>query len=146
MPLKRRSDPAVIFLERFKAYGWYLDDLVLRPINDLPRTEKKKACLEAQDSLASRIKEYRPRAIVCLLLGIKPFVKAAAKAADCNAPFYAVAFPVRRGRRFAKVNHRATDRRANDISNTGNPDVGYSIALRSIRLRRTFCPWNLSNG
>jgi hypothetical protein len=53
VPLKRRSDPAVIFLERFKAYGWYLDDLVLRPINDLPRTEKKKACLEAQDSLAS---------------------------------------------------------------------------------------------
>ena len=79
--------PGGDFLERFKAYGWYLDDLVLRPINDLPRTEKKKACLEAQDSLASRIKEYRPRAIVCLLLGIKPFVKAAAKAAGCNAPF-----------------------------------------------------------
>ena len=23
------------FLERFKAYGWYLDDLVLAPVNDL---------------------------------------------------------------------------------------------------------------
>ena len=94
--------PGGDFLERFRAYGWYLDDLVLRPINDLPRTERKKACLEAQDSLASRIKEYRPRAIVCLLLGIKPFVKAAAKAAGSNAPFYAVAFPVRHGRRFGK--------------------------------------------
>jgi hypothetical protein len=94
--------PGDDFLERFKAYGWYLDDLVLRPINDLPRVDRKKACLEAQDSLVSRIKEYRPRAIVCLLLGIKPFVKAAAKAAGCNAPFYAVAFPVRHGRRFGK--------------------------------------------
>ena len=94
--------PGGDFLERFKAYGWYLDDLVLRPINHLPRVDRKKACLEAQDSLASRIKEYRPRAIVCLLLGIKPSVKAAAKAAGCNAPFYAVAFPVRHGRRFGK--------------------------------------------
>ena len=94
--------PGGNFLERFKGYGWYLDDLVLEPVNDLPRAERKKACLEAQDSLASRIKEYRPRAIVCLLLGIKPFVKAAAKKAGCNAPFYAVPFPVRHGRRFGK--------------------------------------------
>ena len=27
------------FLQRFKAYGWYLDDLVLRRINDLPRED-----------------------------------------------------------------------------------------------------------
>jgi hypothetical protein len=43
--------PGGDFLERFKAYGWYLGDLVLRPINDLPRAERKKACLEAQDTL-----------------------------------------------------------------------------------------------
>jgi hypothetical protein len=29
------------FLERFKAYGWYLDDLVLIPVNRLEPAERR---------------------------------------------------------------------------------------------------------
>ena len=79
------------FLERFKAYGWYLDDLVLTPVNKLTKSERRQKCLESQNSLAERIKEYQPEAIVLLLLGIKDIVEAAA--ADSGARFYAVPFP-----------------------------------------------------
>ena len=34
------------FLERFKAYGWYLDDLVLTPVNKLTKSERRQKCLE----------------------------------------------------------------------------------------------------
>jgi hypothetical protein len=85
------------FLERFKAYGWYLDDLVLTPVNHLTksseRKERKAKCREAQCSLAVRIAEYQPLAIVSLLLGIRNFVDAAAKKAGCDACRYAVHFP-----------------------------------------------------
>jgi hypothetical protein len=30
------------FLERFKAYGWYLDDLVLRPVNQMMKRNAKQ--------------------------------------------------------------------------------------------------------
>src|SRR5271169_4155676 len=63
------------FLERFKAYGWYLDDLVLTPVNDLTKPSERKAkCLQAQNSLADRIAEYQPRAILSLLLSIQKIV------------------------------------------------------------------------
>src|SRR5687767_7803611 len=66
------------FLARFKAYGWYLDDLVLIPVNHLTPSQRKAKCLEAQSSLANRIAEYRPLAIVSLLVRIKHIVDAAA--------------------------------------------------------------------
>jgi hypothetical protein len=81
------------FLERFKAYGWYLDDLVLTPVNKLTKSERKAKCLEAQKSLADRIKAYQPEAIVSLLMFIKQFVDAAAITARSNASRYAVPFP-----------------------------------------------------
>lgn len=81
------------FLDRFKSFGWFLDDLVLTPVNQLPRSERKKKCFQAQASLADRIAEYQPRAIVSLMLGIKHIVDAAAVAAGCNAPHFAVPFP-----------------------------------------------------
>src|SRR4051812_15563457 len=62
------------FLERFKTYGWYLDDLVLRPVNHLNKREREREWLGAQASLAARIAKYQPLAIVSLLLGIKPIV------------------------------------------------------------------------
>jgi hypothetical protein len=59
------------FLERFKAYGWYLDDLVLMPLNNLTKSERRAKCLAAQKSLADRIVKYRPLAIVSLLLVLR---------------------------------------------------------------------------
>ncbi|HYK79095.1 MAG TPA: CopG family antitoxin [Micropepsaceae bacterium] len=81
------------FLTTFKAYGWYLDDLVLTPVNHLTRSERKAKCLEAQNSLADRIAEYQPRAIVSLLLGIEKIVNAAAIAAGSGVHPFAVPFP-----------------------------------------------------
>jgi hypothetical protein len=81
------------FLERFKAYGWYLDDLVLTPVDKLTRSERNAKCLDAQSSLAARIAEHRPLAIVSLLIGIKTIVDAAAIAAGSDAARFAVPFP-----------------------------------------------------
>lgn len=81
------------FLQRFKAAGWYLDDLVLTPINHLTMPERKLLCLGAQSDLAKRIAIYRPEAIVSLLKFIHPTVEAAAREAGSTAPLYSVPFP-----------------------------------------------------
>jgi hypothetical protein len=82
------------FLDSFKAYGWYLDDLVLIPVNHLTKSECKAKWLCAQNSLADRIAEHQPLAIVSLLLGMQHIiVDAAATAAGSRAPRFAVAFP-----------------------------------------------------
>lgn len=81
------------FLKSFKDYGWYLDDLVLTPVNNLTKSQRKAKCLDAQKSLADRIAAYQPEAIVSLLIGIKPFVDAAAITAGNNAPRFVVPFP-----------------------------------------------------
>ena len=81
------------FLKSFKAYGWYLDDLVLTPVNHLKKSQKNAECQAAVRSFADRIASYQPEAIVSLLLVVEPFVKAAADQAGSKAPRYAVPFP-----------------------------------------------------
>ena len=81
------------FLKSFKAYGWYLDDLVLTPVNHLTKSQKKAERQAAVKSLAERIASYQPEAIVSLLLAVEPFVKAAAAQAGSKVPRYAVPFP-----------------------------------------------------
>jgi len=81
------------FLQRFKGYGWYLDDLVLTPVNKLTKSQREAKCLDAQNSLADRIAAYQPEAIVSLLIVIKPYVERAADIASSNASRYVVPFP-----------------------------------------------------
>ncbi len=81
------------FLDRFRAYGWFLDDLVLTPVDRLRPLERKAKCLGAMDSLRDRIAEYRPLAIVSVLMSIGTIVEGAAKAARSSAPLYCVPFP-----------------------------------------------------
>lgn len=81
------------FLECFKAYGWYLDDLVLTPVDKLPNSEREAKCLSAQKTLADRIACCRPLAIVPLLVRIRKIVKDAADDAGCTARHYPVPFP-----------------------------------------------------
>ena len=81
------------FIDSFKAYGWYLDDLVLTPVNQLTASQRRAKWLGAQNSLADRIAEYQPLAIVSLLLGIKHIVDGAAMAAGSSVPRFAVPFP-----------------------------------------------------
>jgi hypothetical protein len=81
------------FLQNFKALGWYLDDLVLIPVNQLDGSQRKAMCLAAEKSLADRIAEYRPLAIVSLMFGIRDIVESAATMAGSKADRYAVPFP-----------------------------------------------------
>jgi hypothetical protein len=80
------------FLERFKAFGWYLDDLVLTPVNQLAKADRIAQCQAAQGSLSARIAEYRPLAIVSLLVSIKTIVDGAAIQAGSTAQRFAVPF------------------------------------------------------
>ena len=80
----------VEFLNWFKARGWYLDDLVTTPIENLQ--DRRKQCREARANLAARIAEYRPLAIVCLLKSISDDVEIAASKANSEATLYTVPF------------------------------------------------------
>jgi hypothetical protein len=81
------------FLEDFKTRGWYLDDLALHPVDKLAPAQRRAAWRDAKDSLAARIAEYRPRAIVTCLLRIAPIVEAAADMPGSSVPRFAVSFP-----------------------------------------------------
>lgn len=82
------------FLDRFKSLGWYLDDLVLTmPVDKLGRSQRRAEWIGACESLAARIGQYRPLAIVTLLLGIESIVRKAAKAAGSDAMIFTVPFP-----------------------------------------------------
>ncbi|MDA9410584.1 hypothetical protein [Bradyrhizobium sp. CCBAU 45384] len=94
----KRATEAVLgegddFLGRFKSFGWFLDDLVLTPVDKLAPPERRAKCVAATSSLRDRIVAYRPLAIVSMLVSIKRIVEAAAKAAGSNAPVYGVPFP-----------------------------------------------------
>jgi len=81
------------FLATFKAYGWFLDDMVKTPVNQLHGRERQTACGAAINDLAIRIALYRPEAIVCLMRGIECYVNAAADVACSDVPRYSVPFP-----------------------------------------------------
>jgi hypothetical protein len=77
----------VSFLARFEAFGWYLDDLVLTPVNNL--NDRKERCRAARDSLANRIRSYQPQMVVSLARRIDDDVRAALG----GVPFRAMSFP-----------------------------------------------------
>ncbi len=65
---------------------------MLEPVNYL-KTGRRAKCRAAQSSLATRIAEYEPEAIVVLVKGIKEIVFSVATAAGSKADLYAVPFP-----------------------------------------------------
>ena len=77
----------VPFLTRFEAFGWYLDDLVLTPVNKLE--DRKERCRAARGSLAKRINSYQPQMVVSLLRRIDDDVRAASG----SLPFRPMSFP-----------------------------------------------------
>lgn len=54
--------------------GIYLDDLCLEPVNNLADAEKNRKRDQYIESLAKRIIEYNPKAIVIVLKGIQKYV------------------------------------------------------------------------
>lgn len=83
------------FLEEFKRRGFFLDDLVLSPVNQIKKKKERDERLwECVPLLARRLMRYRPSAVVVLMLAIKPMVRDAMCAAGLSqVPFYDTPFP-----------------------------------------------------
>ena len=72
--MKRVFGDRESFLEDFKRNGFYLDDLVLTPINKMERRERSSRRQKAVPELAKRLVEYKPKAVVVVMLAILPTV------------------------------------------------------------------------
>jgi hypothetical protein len=79
--MKRAFGNQAMFLEDFKGKGFYLDDLVLKPVNKLERPERSKLRWASTAKLAERLVEYKPKAIVVVMRAIKPMVTEAMRRA-----------------------------------------------------------------
>lgn len=65
------------FLHDFKRSGFYLDDLVLTPVNKLKNKERSAIRWESAAKLANRLKDYKPDAIVIAMCAIESMVREA---------------------------------------------------------------------
>lgn len=81
------------FLEDFKRSGFYLDDLVLVPVNKLANRERSILRWESVSELAARLKDYRPKAIVIVMRAIKPMVLRAMRTACISYEPYCTPHP-----------------------------------------------------
>jgi|HubBroStandDraft_5_1064220.scaffolds.fasta_scaffold257690_2 hypothetical protein len=91
--MKRAFGNQEIFLEDFKKRGFYLDDLVLTPINKLERHERLTQRQEAVPKLAKRLVEYKPKAVVVVMRAILPTVLRAMRMASISYEPFCVAHP-----------------------------------------------------
>jgi hypothetical protein len=81
------------FLGAFMAAGMYLDDLVLEPVNWLSRSERKAMHANNVASLAGRVSEYRPLAVIAFMKAIRKPVEDAVTASGCDCAVHTVPFP-----------------------------------------------------
>ncbi len=79
--MKRAFGSRETFLDDFKQKGFYLDDLVLTPINKLEKRERSRLRQEAATGLARRLMNYKPKAVVIVMRAIKPMVQEAMRKA-----------------------------------------------------------------
>ena len=76
------------FLQKFKASGCYLDDLVPKPGKPSPECRR-----QAIPELAERIREYRPRVVVALLKRIGDDVRTSVEQSGVEASVHETHFP-----------------------------------------------------
>ncbi len=92
--MRKAFDADNDFLAQFKSNCFYLDDLVLEPINQIKDSKaRREARLRAIPSFTKRLIEYQPKAVVALMRGIEPMVRAAMHQAQMSVPFHVVPFP-----------------------------------------------------
>jgi len=82
-----------LFLEDFKRNGFYLDDLVLEPVNHLANKDRRALCKQSVSSFVDRLKNYKPNAIVILLHSIKPMVLEAMREAGISYAPHCTPYP-----------------------------------------------------
>jgi hypothetical protein len=82
------------FLNAFKGDGFFLDDLVQRPVNALSRTERRRLHREYMPSLAQRIASYQPQAVISVMKDIHEVVAGAITSSKvANITHYKLPFP-----------------------------------------------------
>ena len=92
--MKKAFDGKEDFLEWFKEKGYFLDDLILDPVNKMKSRKRRRLRLESIPDLAKRISIYRPTNVVALMKAIEPMVNdAVAKAGLRDCRLYATHFP-----------------------------------------------------
>lgn len=91
--MKRAFGNRETFLEDFKKKGFYLDDLVLTPVNKLERSERSRLRRDAVPKLAKRLIRYKPKAVVVVMRGILPVVHVAMRAAGIAYDPFCVPHP-----------------------------------------------------
>lgn len=81
------------FLNFFQHSGCYLEDICLEPVDKMTPQERTMMLKDSIEYFSSRLKEYRPEAIVIVLKRIESHVKEALKKAKISCPIYTVPFP-----------------------------------------------------
>jgi hypothetical protein len=82
------------FLAEFQSRSFFFDDLVLFPVNHKTPSERRRLHRKWMPSLAQRMRDYEPLAVVTVLIGIRKAVKEAmAGAGLSDVPHYGVPFP-----------------------------------------------------
>jgi hypothetical protein len=91
--MKRVFGNRETFLDDFKRMGFYLDDLVLTPVNKLERRERSRRREEAVPDLAKRLVKYKPKAVVVVMRAILPKVRQAMRIAGMSYEPFCVPHP-----------------------------------------------------
>lgn len=91
--LAPRIGDSPTFVEAFKQAGFYLDDLVLEPVNKLSGSKKKALHAANIQSLAERLKTYRAPLVVAFMKGIATPVSAAVAASGVPCRLNIIPFP-----------------------------------------------------
>jgi hypothetical protein len=92
--VKQALDGGENFLEEFKAKGFFLDDLVLKPINGMSQKERRHWHKESEPFLTERIASYKPHAVISVMKDIHDVVAdAIRKSGVQNVTHYCLPFP-----------------------------------------------------
>lgn len=82
------------FLKFFKARGFYMEDLCREPVDGKGRLETKAPWRREAPDLGRKIAEWRPKAVIGILLGtLEPVRDAVARSGVKPIEFKAVPFP-----------------------------------------------------
>lgn len=95
--MKESFGAASNFLPAFQAKGFFLDDLVLYPINQIEdKNERNEHRQKGVQPPAQRMADYKPLAVVALMCAIEPMVADAMREAGlAKVPLYVTPFPSR---------------------------------------------------
>lgn len=81
------------FLIFFRLRGCYLEDICLEPVDKLPPKERAMMLKDSTEYFSSRLREYRPEAVIIVLKRIESHVKEALRKAKITCPVYTLPFP-----------------------------------------------------